>query len=84
MPEPTPADMLAAIGQALFGRERWRLPLCDALGVDERQVRRWLAGTRELETSHGIFTKAEKLLRDRECEITSILRTLEQWRNSAK
>jgi hypothetical protein len=75
----TPADVLADIGRALFG-ERWRLPLCEALNVDERLVRRWLSGATGLAAGHIIFTKAEKVLRDREREIAGILRTLEQWR----
>jgi hypothetical protein len=76
----TPADILADTGRALFG-DRWRLPLADALGVDERQIRRWLSGASELATSYTVFAKAEKLLRDREREITNILRTLERWRS---
>ena len=39
----TPADLLAEIGQALFGAE-FRTQLAAAINVNERTVRRWLAG----------------------------------------
>lgn len=37
-------DYLAAIGRRLYGDE-WQMPLADALGVADRTVRRWAAGS---------------------------------------
>jgi hypothetical protein len=73
----TPADLLADTGRALFG-DHWRVPLSEALNVDERLVRRWLSGTNEL--PHPVLAKVERLLRDRQDTIAGILHELEQWR----
>jgi hypothetical protein len=37
---------LETVGKALFG-ERWQTPLAEALKVNDRTVRRWIAGDRE-------------------------------------
>lgn len=39
----SPAE-LERRGRALYG-ERWQTPLAEALGVTDRTMRRWLAGT---------------------------------------
>jgi len=36
--------LLIAVGQALYG-ERWQSPLARDLGVSDRTMRRWVAGT---------------------------------------
>lgn len=43
-PRPISPGELADIGEALFG-DRWQRQLAEALGVNERTVRRWYAGT---------------------------------------
>lgn len=37
-------DLLIACGQALYG-ERWQSPLARDVGVSDRTMRRWVAGT---------------------------------------
>lgn len=39
----TPSDLRAA-GEALFGQQ-WQSPLARDLGVSDRSMRRWVAGT---------------------------------------
>lgn len=77
----TPADMLADIGRALYG-EHWRRPLADALGINERQIRRWLAGD-TLADDHPVFADALTMLRRRQREIVGIADRLSRWREPA-
>jgi hypothetical protein len=77
--QKTPADILADTGRALFGDHHWRMPLTEALAVNERLVRRWLSGANEL--PGAVLTKIEQLLRDRQDTIAGILRAIEQCRN---
>jgi hypothetical protein len=56
------ADLIRAIGEALFGA-RWRGDLADYLDVNDRTIRRWLA-------SHdaprlGVWQDLERLLSER-------------------
>ena len=37
-------DTLRAVGEALYGL-RWQTPLAHDVGVNDRTMRRWLAGT---------------------------------------
>jgi hypothetical protein len=52
-----PAD-LARCGRALTGSDRWRRPLADMLGCDDRLVRRWASGEAPVQSW------AEKRLRE--------------------
>ncbi|MCC6775654.1 MAG: hypothetical protein IT537_03300 [Hyphomicrobiales bacterium] len=70
--------MLADIGRALYG-EHWRRPLADALGVDERQIRRWCNAEYTLAADHGVFRDARALLDRRSGEINGVRVTLERW-----
>ena len=69
------SDMLADIGRALYG-VHWRRPLADALGIEELQIDRWLAGE---QPAQGAFGDALILLRRRETEITRTADALEEW-----
>ena len=40
----TPAEMIAMVGEALYG-PRWQTPLAADLAVSDRTMRRWAAGT---------------------------------------
>lgn len=40
----SPAELVATVGEALFG-PRWQTDLAGALGVSDRTMRRWAAGT---------------------------------------
>jgi len=74
----SPADMLAEIGRALYG-EHWRRPLAEALGIDERQLRRWLTASGRLTVGHGLFRDALALLERRATEITAAAAILKRW-----
>ena len=79
-PHKSSADMLADIGRALYGG-RWRKALADALDVDERQVRRWLAnGGATLTPEHGIFGESIGLLGARAEQILRARSYLKRWR----
>ena len=82
----TSADMLSNVGHVLYGPSGsgWLQSLAAALNINERQIRRWLAHPEDLKADHGVFAKAEKLLRDQRNVIDHTLQALEQWRNSAK
>lgn len=71
----SPSKLLATIGQALHG-ERWRRPLADDLGVDERSIRAWLSGKLVLGPDHGIFRNLEDLLVARIGEMSRALDAL--------
>jgi hypothetical protein len=77
MTRKTPPDMLADIGRALYG-EHWRRPLADALGIHERQIRRWLNGD-SLHREHALFADALDLLTARTAEIEHTRRQLSRW-----
>lgn len=74
-----PTDMLAAIGIALYG-ERWQRPLAKALGIHDRQVRRWMSGQYQLAQDHAVFSKTEWLLAERIHAINMVAIDLERWR----
>ena len=42
----TSADLIRTLGETLYG-EGWRARLCLAIGVNDRQMRRWLSGAHE-------------------------------------
>jgi hypothetical protein len=64
--KPSPTEMLAAIGTALYGRE-WKNPRAHALGIDGRQMRRWANEGHELPM--GVFDDALKLIDRRRHEL---------------
>ena len=56
---------ISEVGRALYG-ERWRLPLSEALGVNERTIRRWADGSEPPEAVWGdlhilCLSQAQKL-----------------------
>lgn len=55
-------ELLAAIGKALFGDE-WKNDLAREIGVDERTLRRWSAGTRDI--SDGVWADLQEALTKR-------------------
>lgn len=52
------AETLAQVGQALFGTS-WQTPMGDALGVNDRTFRRWVAG--EFNIPDGVWNDIAKL-----------------------
>jgi hypothetical protein len=77
-PIKTPAEMLAAIGETLHGRD-WQAPLARDLDMDRKNIQRWMGGHTELPPGHGLFDDALKLMRRRECEISDMAEALERW-----
>lgn len=59
-------SLLARCGACLYG-ERWQSPLARDLGVSDRSVRAWVAGTRSI--PEGVWPDLRTLLveRAREC-----------------
>lgn len=41
-------ELLIAVGEKLFGKKHWRRALARALKTDDRLVRRWSSGVREI------------------------------------
>jgi len=54
-------DLLRQVGQALYG-ERWMAPLCVALGVSDRTLRRWLIASAPV--PEGVWTDLAEALGD--------------------
>lgn len=69
----TPTN-LAEIGRALYG-ERWQTALAADLGVADRTMRRWAAGTSP--APPGIEAELRRLLEERGVEIGRLLAEIE-------
>ncbi|MCW0413494.1 hypothetical protein NG831_06475 [Xanthomonas sacchari] len=65
---------LTRAGQLLYG-ERWQSDLARALGVNDRRVRAWMLGERNM--SAGIWADIAALLRQRHQEGIALLRELD-------
>lgn len=66
----TPAQ-LARVGAALYGPDYWQSPLSRDLGVNDRTLRRWVAGDYPIPA--GVYGDCCALLRARRLEIDAIL-----------
>lgn len=77
-PQPSATDMLAHVGQALYG-ERWPHPLAKALGKHNRQIWRYINGEAALAPDHEIFAAALALLSERQLALNAAADKLEQW-----
>lgn len=64
--------LLRLAGEILFG-QRWQVPLAGALGVSERTMRRWVAGTAPM--PDGVWNEIVGLIVERH-ERTTILRQM--------
>jgi hypothetical protein len=78
----TSADLLADVGHVLYGPSGsgWLQALAEAVDIHERQLRKWFSRHEHIEADHTVFDRALRLLRDREHEIASVRRAIEQWR----
>ena len=63
------ASLLNDVGTALYG-PRWFSPLAEALGVNNRSIRRWVTG--ECEPSQGVWRDLEGVVRNH-------VQDLERW-----
>lgn len=63
-------SLLARCGACLYG-ERWQSPLARDLGVSDRSVRAWMAGTRSI--PEGVWGDLRRLLQERVIESRGLL-----------
>ncbi len=70
----TPA-LLREAGEALYGA-RWQSELARALGVSDRTVRRWAAGS--FAVPAGVWETIRDLLRERGAALASVRRRLKR------
>jgi hypothetical protein len=67
-------------GEVLFG-ERWQAPLAGALGVSERTMRRWVAGTSPV--PDGVWADIVDLIVERHERTVALRQMLEEGRGSS-
>jgi hypothetical protein len=73
--QPAPDSLLAQTGVALWG-SRWQSDLARELGVSDRTVRRWVAGT---ETPRdGVYHDLARICRERSGALSEIANRLMQ------
>jgi hypothetical protein len=82
-PPKSPVDMLTEIGLALHGPD-WQAPLARDLGMDRKNIQRWLSGHTELRATHGLFNDAIRLLRSRSAALAATAEVLEHWLKSSR
>jgi len=70
----TPSDHLAAAGRALYG-QLWQSALARDLGVNDRTMRRWVAGQEPPET---IWAEVRSLLEARKQQISETIHLIEE------
>jgi len=63
-------DMLSRYATVLYGSQ-WQTQMAHALGVSDRTVRRWTAGTHAI--PDGLLVDVRGLLRDRAAAIADML-----------
>ncbi|MDZ4867322.1 MAG: transcriptional regulator [Alphaproteobacteria bacterium] len=66
-------ETLEQVGEALYGA-MWRTALAQHLGINERTVRRWSAGTSPI--PDGVGADVRKLVRDRISKLASLAEKL--------
>lgn len=69
------SEVLRLAGQALYG-ERWQKPLSRDLGVTDRMVRYWAAGSHDLPTE--IADRLLEALRQRRVKVGDVIAVIEQ------
>ncbi len=65
--------LLAECGAALYG-ERWQSPLARDLGVADRTVRRWVAGTSDVPA--GLYVDLLRLTQERAATLDALSQRL--------
>ena len=69
----SPAELLRNSGEALYGPQ-WQPQLSDALGVNQRQIRRWLSG--QYDPPAGVWRELEQLCRQRSWDLYDMVEPL--------
>ena len=77
----TSGEMLAALGELLFGKQ-WQRPLARALRRDERQIRRYVTGQYPLHPRHQVFHRLQRILRERAAACSAEAEHLDRWINT--
>jgi hypothetical protein len=67
--------LLVECGQALYG-ERWQTPLARDLGVADRTVRRWVAGTSDVPA--GLYVDLLRLTQKRSAALDGLAGKLQR------
>jgi helix-turn-helix protein len=65
----TPAELILAMGPALFGRN-WQSELADTLGVNRKTIRRWMNG--QGEPGRGVWEELSGLMESRARQLTDL------------
>jgi hypothetical protein len=66
----TSAELIRAVGEALWGEHHWRAEMSRALGVRDRPLRRWAAG--EVEPPSGIWRELLKAVDARRAQLEHV------------
>ncbi len=72
--EPTPADLFAQVGRAIFDSDDWEARLASTLGVRRDTVRQWCSGHLNLRPDH--FESLLALATRRRAELDLVERQL--------
>jgi hypothetical protein len=67
--------LLVECGEALYG-ERWQSPLARDLGVADRTVRRWVAGTSDVPA--GLYVDLLRLTQERAVVLDALAQRLRE------
>lgn len=70
----TDADLLERAGEALHGRNVWKGPLADDLGVSPRTLQRWATGQAFIPP--GVWGEIAGLLREHSAEAAQLAEQL--------
>lgn len=69
------SEVLKMAGQALYG-ERWQKPLSRDLGVSDRMIRYWAAGSHDLPSE--VADRLLVALRNRSANVGDVIAVIEQ------
>ena len=67
----TSAELIRAVGEALWSERHWRAEMASALGVGDRVLRRWATG--EVEPPPGIWRELLEAIDARRAQLTSAM-----------
>jgi hypothetical protein len=75
MTEMDHAELIRTVGSKLWG-SRWQTDMAQALGVNDRTVRRWVSGAEEPRS--GVWTELIQILRERREELGKVIERVER------
>lgn len=74
------SDLFQEVGEALYG-VHWQTAAAKSLGVTDRQVRRWVAGTTPIPA--GVYRDLSHLLSERRESLLDLVGRVDQWTKSS-